>query len=204
MNRATVEGLGLTDANHPIRMQTRTRIRVTSAHIAVSVAWFFADNHHSISRKHEQFVHGSETSIATILSTRNPGFTSRTFIKLRPSKPAPITSTNVMAICAATIARPTRWLPCDPACPRPPSTRPFIKSPRVARAAVNAPSPAATAAQSKNAKSSTGTLTETQSSSRQVFRSQGHQSGDAQQRGEHSKNPADQREQKCFGQELAH
>jgi len=40
----------------------------------------------------------------TILSTRNPGFTSSTFIKLRPSNPAPTTRTKVIAICAATIA----------------------------------------------------------------------------------------------------
>ena len=59
--------------------------------------------------------HGSETSIVTMLSTRNPGFTSSTFIRLRPNNPAPTTRTNVIAICAATMTRPTRWLPCEPA-----------------------------------------------------------------------------------------
>ena len=99
-----------------------------------------------------------------ILSTRKPGFTSSTFSRLRPSSPAPTTSTKVMAICAATIERPTRWLPCEPACPRPPSSRPLRRSPEVARAAVNAPRPAATAVESKNAKTSTGILIETLSS----------------------------------------
>src|SRR5882757_4341643 len=76
--------------------------------------------------------------MVTILSTRNPGFTSSTFFRLRPNSPA-------------TITRPTRWLPCEPACPRPPSSRPFRTSPEVARAAVKPPRPVATAAESTNA-----------------------------------------------------
>ena len=100
----------------------------------------------------------------TILSTRNPGFTSSTFIRLRPSNAAPTTRTNVIAICAATITRPARWLPWEPACPRPPSSRPLRRSPEVARAAVNAPRPAATAVESSNANTSTGILIDTLSS----------------------------------------
>ncbi len=45
-----------------------------------------------------QFAQGRDTSIVTTLSTRNPGFTSSTFIKLRPSNPAPTTRTSVIAI----------------------------------------------------------------------------------------------------------
>ena len=70
----------------------------------------------------------------------------------------------MIAICAATITRPTRWLPCKPACPRPPSTKPLRSSPEVARAAMNAPRPAATAVESTNANTSTGILIETLSS----------------------------------------
>ena len=106
---------------------------------------------------------GSATSIARIPSTRNPGFTSSTVIRLRPSSPAPTTRTSVTATCAATIARPARWPPSEPACPRPPS-RAARRLPEVAWAAVTAPRPAATAVERSRANSSTGRLIETLSS----------------------------------------
>ncbi len=146
--------------------------------------------------------HGSETSMVTILSTRNPGFTSSTFIKLRPSKPAPTTSTRVMAICAATMARPMRWLPCDPAWPRPPSARPSRKSPEVARAAVNTPSPAATAVESNSANRSTGILTADAVQPRQILRRKRNQSRHAPVGAQYAEAAADQRKQQRFGEEL--
>lgn len=45
-----------------------------------------------------QSTQGSETSMATIWATRKPGFTSRHFLKLRPSRPAvvaPMASASV-------------------------------------------------------------------------------------------------------------
>ena len=50
------------------------------------------------------------------------------------------------------------------ACPRPPSPRPLRRSPEVARKAVNAPRPAATAVERRNANTSTGRLIEMPSS----------------------------------------
>ena len=139
----------------------------------------------------------------TILSTRKPGFTSSTFIRLRPSNPAPITRINVMATCAATMTWPMRWLPCEPACPRPPSARPSRGSPEVARTAVNAPSPAATAAVRSSAKASTGRLIETLSKRGRLCGASASKPVTPANAPKYSKTATGQGEQEGFREELA-
>ena len=115
-----------------------------------------------------------------ILSIRKPGFTSSTFIRLRPRSPAPTTSTSVIAICAATIAaadalarhasRPARVAPSIEA--------PRVKSPPVARTAVNAPRPVGDATDDEAGRTpSTGTLMRDALEPRQVRRRQRHEPG---------------------------
>ena len=147
--------------------------------------------------------HGSETSIVTILSTRNPGFTSSTFIRLRPKSPAPTTRTNVIAICAATMTRPTRWLRREPACPLcRPSPRSFAQVPgRRAHGGERSEAGGDRRGQEEREHEHRNTDRDAVQP-RQVCRRQRHQSGHAPERSQHAQAAAGQRKQERFGEEL--
>src|SRR5438552_2686179 len=102
--------------------------------------------------------HGNVRSVRAVALVKDSSSNQRNFQRLE------VSVRDDAEVRAAKITRPTLWLPWEPACPRPPSSRPLRRSPEVARAAVNAPRPAATAVESSNANTSTGILIDTLSS----------------------------------------
>ena len=125
------------------------------------------------------------------LSTSESGIHVEHLHQAAPAADRPLPrEPRVIAICAATIARPTRWL--RPASPPVHARLPrglLLGSPDVARIAVNAPRPAATAVERRNANASTGTLSATLSSRGRLAGASAISSGHAEQRSHHAEAP---------------
>jgi len=148
--------------------------------------------------------HGSETSIVTILSTRNPGFTSSTFIRLRPTEQSRSYYENQCDRNLRHHDYPANgWLPCEPACPRAPSRGPRAGPPESrACGGVNAPRPAAIAVEREEREHKHWNTDRDAFQPRQICRRQRNQSRYATERSQYSKAAAAERKQECFGKEL--